>query len=366
MDELLQAKNSIDAAKNIGILTKMNASDDAIATALALFFALKNINKKVFFALDYLPEKISSMLGGKQQKKLHVSFNEEVSEVYYEKREKGIDLYLVPKSGNADAEKFSCKVVSGLDYITSDNSPDFDLLITIGIDEFSDVEKLCEKNLDQLYACTILNIDNNLANQNYGEINIIKDKESLSQGASCLIKYLGGEFLNREAANFLLYGLTSSPTNTTNKKNIPTIKWLFKHGGDFSVSAKAKNGGYSPQVKMLEDIFRNLNFFEEEGIYASEVSESEMKKNGATPKDLAFAVEKIKTFFRIPSLLLLWESHASPVTVKGIFYADRKNLLQKITDNFKGSSKGMGTMFLTEESSLDSAKEKVLSYLLKK
>ena len=365
MDELLQAQNSINDAKNIGILTKINANEDAIATALALFFALKNIDKKVFFPLKQIPEKMLSILKDKEQKKLHISFNEEVSEVYYEKKENGIDIYLTPKGDVTDSEKVSCTVVSGLDYFTSDNSSDFDLLITVGIDEFAEVEELCKDKLDQLYACNVINIDNNLANQNYGEINIIKDKESLSQNASCLIKSLGGEFLNREVASFLLYGLTASAENIANKKNFPTIKWLFKHGGNLSVLSTSEKTP-SPRVKMLEEVLKNISYIEDQNIYVSSITEKNIIKNEATSKDLAYVVEKIKMFFKLPTFLLLWESHSSPLAVKGIFYTDRKTMLQKITGNFKGASKGMGTIFLTGEASIEKAQSKIFSYLLKK
>ncbi len=366
MDGLEQAKIGIDSANNIGILTKNNANDDAIATTLALFFALKNIGKKVFFPIEQLPEKMLLLLKNKEQKKFHISFKEEVSEVYYEKRDNGIDLYVTPKNGDTDSEKFSCNTVSGLDYLTSGSSSDFDLLITVGIQDFSEVEELCEKNLDQLYACTIINIDNNLSNQNYGEINRIEDKESLSQNASCLIKYLGGEFLNKEAASFLLFGLTSSPENTTNKKNLPTVRWLFKHGGDLSILSKAEEKDHPPQMKILEAVLKNLTFLEDDNIYVSTISEDNMKESGAISRDLAFVVEKVKSFFKIPSFLLLWESHSSPIMVKGIFYSERKSLVERITNNYKGIFKGAGALFLTDESSIEAAKEKVLSNLLKK
>jgi nanoRNase/pAp phosphatase (c-di-AMP/oligoRNAs hydrolase) len=365
MDELSRAKNSINDAKNVGILTKINANEDAMATALAIFFALKNIGKKVFFPLGQIPGKMSALLKEKEQKKIHISFNEEVSEVYYEKKNSGIDLYLVPKKEISGRENVTCETVSGLDYFTNDNSPDFDLLITIGLDEFAEVEELCKDNLDQLYACTVINIDNNLGNQNYGEINLIKDKESLSQNASCLIKTLGGDFLNREAASFLLYGLTASSKNIGSKKNIPTIKWLFKHGGDLNVLSSSEKTP-SPKIKMLEEVLKNISYVEEEDIYISTVGSKDIAGSGAVPKDLAYAVEKIKVFFKLPTFLLLWESRSSPLAVKGVFYTDRRELLRKVTGNFQGTSKGMGAVFPTGESSLEAAKNKVLSYLLKK
>lgn len=354
----MKAKNSIENARNIGILTKIDAGDDAIGATLALFFALKNINKKIFFPVNQIPEKINELLKNKEQKRLRISFKEDVSEVYYEKKDNGIDLYLTPKNGKADSENFSYKIISGAEYLISSEPDDYDLLLTVGIEEFQEVETLCADNLDQLYACTVVNIDTDLNNQNYGEINLIEDSQSLSQKISCFLKSLGHEYMNKDVANFLLYGLTSSQKNIKNKKNVPTIKWLFKHGGDLGLLDSK-----GPQIKLLELVFKNINYVEEKNIYTSSLSERNMIENGATSKDLAFVVEKIKNFFKIPSFLLLWESRTSPLSVKGIFYSDKKDLVQRIVNNFKGVSKGNGTLFLTEQTSINLAKDMIISCL---
>jgi len=358
MEEILKAKNSIENARNIGILTKIDAGDDAIGATLALFFALKNTNKKVFFPVNQIPEKVNELLKNKEHKRLHISFKEDVSEIYYEKKDNGIDLYLTPRNGEADSENFSYKIINGTEYLMSGEHSDYDLLLTIGIEEFQEVEALCADNLDQLYACTVVNIDTDLNNQNYGEINLIEDSQSLSQKISCFLNSLGHEYMNKDVANFLLYGLTSSPKNVKNKKNVPTIKWLFKHGGDLGLL-----NSKGPETKLLELVLKNIDYIEEKNIYTSSLSERNMIENGATSKDLAYVVEKIKNFFKIPSFLLLWESRTSPLSVKGIFYSDRREMIQRVVNNFKGVSKGSGALFLTEQTSINLAKDMVLSCL---
>ncbi|MFA5207615.1 MAG: hypothetical protein WC428_03045 [Candidatus Paceibacterota bacterium] len=356
MEEILKIKNSIESGKNIGILTKINASDDAIGATLALFFALKKMDKKIFFPLNEVPDKVYNLLKEKEQKKFHISFKEDVSEVYYEKNSKGIDLYLTPKAGDIDNESYSCKIISGTESLLSD-SP-YDILITVGIQEFQEVEQLCADNLDLLYGCTVINIDNDLNNQNYGEINLVEDGQSLSQAISCLIKALGQEYMNSESASLLLYGLTISPKNVYNKKNIPTVKWLFKKGGNLNLISKSE-----PKVRILELVLSNLTFSEDENIYVSTLSEKNLLDNNATSKDFPFSIERLKNFFKIPSFLLLWESRTSPLSVKGIFYSDNKSEVTKIVNSFRGVSKNNGAMFLTEESSINLAKDKILSCL---
>lgn len=356
MEELLRLKNCIETAQNIGILAKLNADNDAIGTTLALFFALKNANKNVFFAGQEIPEKLPELLKGKEHKKLHISFKDDVSEVYYEKKENSIDLYLTPKNENITGESFSYKIISGSDSISTGSN--YDVLITIGIEEFQEVESLCNDNLDQLYGCDIVNIDTNLSNQNYGEINIVQDGQSLSQLVSCILKYLGKDYLNKEISSFLLFSLASSDKNVRNKKNIPTIKWLLNHGGEFNFLPENK-----AKTKLLEKALENMQIDEESSTYISTLSENNMIENGATSKDLAYVIEKIKMFFKIPSFLVLWESRTSPLSVKGVVYSDRKIMVQKIMQKYKGISKGNGAIFITDVSSIIEAKEKILPLL---
>lgn len=366
MENLSYIKNSVTNAKNIGILVKNDADEDAVVAASALFFALKNAHKQAVFP-SVLSEKLSSIMDihSKRQQKIHISLDEDVSEVYYEKKDNGIDVFITPKSENISDDNFSCKIISGSNEEYSDNVSDFDLLFAIGVENFEDVEHMCGQNLDQLYACTVINIDNNLSNQNYGEINIVNDKEPLCQNIACVINSLGVEFINKDVCSFLLYGLIKSHKNLYNQTSIPVIRWLIKNGGDFSAFSRFQKEKLPPQMKLLEAALKTLDFHTDANIYISTIEESAMINSGGTSKDLAFVIEKVKNFFKLPSFLLLWESHASPVTVKGIFYCDDRDTIKKISDNFKGVSKGFGTLFLTETNSISLAKEKVLSYLSK-
>lgn len=345
----MDIKETLSGVKNIGILTKKSANNDAIGASLALFFALRGAGKKICLPSKNVPKEILSFIKKRNGKQFQVTFDEEVSEVYYEKKGKGIVLYLTPKDKDVNNEKFSCKIISGDDFFSSD----YDILFTIGVDDFKEVEELCDP--DQLFSCTIINIDNNLNNQNYGEINIIKEEQSLSQTIACLLKDID-EYTNKEADSFLLYGLAFSNKKTDNNKKFNTIKWLLRNGGDFSLFS-----GDNQKNKLLEIILKNLVL--EKDIYISTVSESDFANSDTTSKDLGFITEKLKNFLNIPSFFILWESRTSPLSVKGLFYTHKKYIVNKMNDGFKGIYKEKGGIFLTEEDQINIAKEKILSYL---
>jgi len=345
----MDIKETLNGIENIGILTKKNANNDAIGASLALFFALRGAGKKPCFPSKNLPNEIIEFTKKKSGKQFQVTFNEEISEVYYEKKGQGLVLYLTPKDKTINDESFSCKVVSGESFFSSE----YDVLFTVGIDDFKEVEDLCDA--DQLFNCTIINIDNNLSNQNYGEINIIKDDQSLSQIIACLLKEIN-EYTNKEADSFLLYGLSFSNKKNDNEKKISTIKWLLKNGGDLSLLS-----GDAQKNKLLEIILNNLIYKNE--TYISTVLESDFETSKTTSKDLGFITEKLKNFLNIPSFFILWESRTSPLSVKGLFYTNKKYIVNKMNDGFKGIYKEKGGIFLADEEKINIAKEKILSYL---
>ena len=345
----MDIKEAINGIENIGILTKKNANIDAIGASLALFFALRSMGKKTCFPSNNLPDEIIKLTNKKNGKQFQITFSEEISEVYYEKKDKGLILYLTPKDKNINDDNFSCKIISNEDFFSSN----YNLLFTIGIDDFKEVEKLCDA--DQLFNCTIINIDDNLNNQNYGEINIIKDNQPFSQTIACLLKEID-EYTNKEVNSFLLYGLSFSNKKTDNNKKISTMRWLLKNGGDLSLLP-----GEPQKNKLLEIILNNLSCTN--NTYISTVLESDFEKSKTTSKDLSFVAEKLKNFLNIPSFFILWESRTSPLSVKGLFYTNKKYIVNKMNNKFRGAYKEKGGIFLTDEEKVDIAKEKILSYL---
>ncbi|MFA5755182.1 MAG: hypothetical protein WC909_02360 [Candidatus Paceibacterota bacterium] len=343
----MDIRKILEGSNNIGILTKKNANNDAIGASLALFFTLQSIGKKACFPSKRIPGELLDFLKKKGGKKFQVTFDDEISEVYYEKKGKGIVLYLEPKDRNAKDEKFSCKIISGENFVSSD----YDILFTLGVEDFKEVENLLGED-EQLSNCTIINIDKSLNNQNYGEVNIIKESQSLSQTVACLLKELG-EYNNRDALNFLLYGLAFSGKKTDNIKKVSTVKWILKNGGDLSLFS-----GSFEDNKLLEIVLKNITL--EEDVYFSFVSRGDFLESNTNSKNLGFTVEKLKNFLNIPSFFVLWEDKN---IIKGLLYSDKKYLIEKTHIFFKGSFKEKGGIFLTGETTINKAKNKLLSYL---
>jgi len=362
MEDVEKIKNTLQGAKNIGLFVADDPSNDTIGAFLALFFSLKNIGKKPFLINQTPLKKINFFLQKTTKEKIVFSFLGDPLEITYEKAPGRTNIYLTPKNNPVSLENFSCqKIQEKEDPLASENI-DFDLLITIGVPNYSQIEKNFTGNPDALYQCDIINIDNNLANQNYGDINIIEDNFCLSQTIACLIYQLGPDFLNKKVGDSLVFGLANSPKNSRSKKNIITYSWLLKNKAEFGLATSSKNSELSEKIKLLGKTIENLdkNALQEHSFYFSFLNEKDFSK--ANVKDLIFVVDKIKNFFHLPSFVLIWENKEQK-NIKGLFFSNDYLLIDKFKKNFIGAFKETGGLFDLNTNDLNQAKKYILKLL---
>lgn len=364
MDYFDNIKNSLESAKNIVIVTNNEADKDTYASVLGVFFALKD-KYNIFLPKDKNPEKLIKFLNGEtNKKKIVISLKNGISEISYEKKNGNVDLCLIPRDGeNIKPENFSCKIISEEkeNYLSLPNF--FDLIIAFNIKSFSELETYFKENPDSIYNYSIINIDNNSQNENYGEINIVEEKKSLSEEITHILE-VTQKNINEKSAGFLLWGILSSILNKKTKKTFSKIKWLINQGAKMyfhNIDSEVKK-----KLSLLEKTIKNTDLSENDNVYVSALSEKDFQETGCSSSDLSFIVEKMKNYFSIPSFVLLWEGKPSPTSIKGVFYSDKEYLVDTIKQIYNGSYKGKGGIFLLKNTNLPSAEKEITSLLWKK
>ena len=161
----------INQSKNIYLIP--SEREEAITSALALFYTLKELGKNVNIIIDNIPESLKFLLPSldfiSYPKNFVISIPNNIaniSQIYYEKNNDALKIHLTAEKGIIKKENIS--------FYYSETKPD--LIITIGIKDYA--EELSKK-LDSfgfLLDSPILNIDNKTDNKNFGKINLIEDK----------------------------------------------------------------------------------------------------------------------------------------------------------------------------------------------
>lgn len=362
MEEAEKIRSAVESAKNIALFVNNNPDSDVVGSVLAVFFALKNIGKKPFLVNPEPLKAVNLLVQKLTKEKLVLSFMGEASEISYEKNGEQTNIYLTPKNNEITDENFFCKTaLTKEDLLINDDLP-FDLLITLGANDYAKIEEAFTGNPDALYQCDIINIDNNLSNQNYGDINIVRDNPCLSQTVACLINDLGNGYINKKTADALIFGLARSPKNSRSKNNIKTFRWLLKNGGGFGLLLDDKKKEANPKIKILEQALKNIDreMFKNHGVYFSSLAKDDFANASANSKDLAFVADKAKRFFQLPSFVLLWEYDKN---INGLFFSNDTLFINKIKNAFPGQYKETGGLFVAETPDLKKAKSMISAML---
>ncbi|MFA5013305.1 MAG: hypothetical protein WC520_01940, partial [Candidatus Paceibacterota bacterium] len=286
----------------------------------------------------------------------------DISEIFYEKLRDEANIYLTPKHSPIKDDSYICRLIQNGERIGEHDLEPFDLLLTLGIDNYDEIESAFAKDPESLFHCDILNIDNNPANPNYGDINIIESYPCLSQTVACLISDLGKNFLDKKVCDALLLGLFSSPRNADDKKTIPTMKWLIQNGGDLSLFLAQSGEKMSSKNKLLEKVLTKLDTGKQSETLIGLIANRDFAESGATSKELGFVAERLKGFFRVPNFLLLWENNGQPA-IRGLVYSEDKNVIRNLKSEFRGEFKENGGILLIPANDLEEAKTKITLFL---
>lgn len=211
---LQRLKDAIEKNQSMGIAVGKNPSLDEMGAALALYLILKNLQKQVSVASPTEPivalsslvgiDRVKSKLASGEGGDLTVAFpyrEGEIEKVSYTIENNRLNI--IVKAG-AEGLSFSEKDV---EYIRG-GGESVNLLFVIGAHKLSDLGSIYSD--DAFQNTTIVNIDNNTANERFGDIVLVSDQfTSLSEQVSDLVMTLGLR-IDVDTAQNLLDGIISA------------------------------------------------------------------------------------------------------------------------------------------------------------
>jgi len=229
-------KEEIQKSSSILILLPQTHTIDKVASALALFLALKKSDKNISIASPQKAtvaynrligvNKISNSLGNKN---LVISFDyvkDSIEKVSYNIKNDKFNLVVEPKPGKPSLNP---------DKVTySHTGTEAELIFTIGVKKQDDLGPFLQENRSLFREKTIVNIDNSPNNAQFGQINLHNPKaSSTSQIIISLFKDLSLP-IDQDIATDLYAGLQAG-TNGFNsyKVNAQVFQqaaWLLENG----------------------------------------------------------------------------------------------------------------------------------------
>jgi len=376
MEEIEKAKKLIQEKENILIVPSYPLKGDSVGSSFALFFTLKKLKKNVNIVFpSKLPEECRFFKDYLDEfsKELIISITDSenvIEEIKYEKDSHEVKI-IIPLEGEKIKKQdvsFSFQEVryfEDIDQFKKFSFP-FDLLIVLGFKEKKEIERVLKKEISEI---SLINIDNRSDNENFGTVNLISFNSSLGEIVLNLLHFFEKELIDSSIATSLLFSFFSFSRNFTNKNITPHffegVAFLLEKGADHQ---KIIDNLFKPkslsQIKIFGRVLENLQYHKQLNLWISSLQEKDFKECKATSKDLKFALEQIKLNpWDFSNFLLLWESHSSPLKIKGVGFISKKELLEKILNCFGGERRFNNIMFETKERSLTKVQEEILKTL---
>ena len=284
LNENEQIINLINESKSILVLVDPSANLDSITASLSLCLYLekmgkkaeiylenKDINEKYHFlpGLNLITDKIDL------KNKLTVSIitkNTKAKELSYEPKEDKIEIYLTPEDGKSFTKE---------DVLINESNKNFDLIISLGVDDIKNIGEVYEKEADFFFNKPIINISIKETTELFGKINCIKTQyNSLSELVFDFMTFYKSELIDENIATNILAGIIyatkdfRSENLTANTMSI--MSNLMELGADRN---KIINNIYKTKtvdnIKLWAKIIENSKIDPEKNIFFSKIENND-------------------------------------------------------------------------------------------
>ncbi|HQL11435.1 MAG TPA: hypothetical protein PK507_00280 [bacterium] len=210
LNNLDQIFRIINENSKILILTDSIFNFDKIAASLSFGLFTQILGKNTIIYFKNTIEEKYKFLNGFELIKNNIDIKNNLTiaistkdvkakELSYEQKEDRIEIYLTPEKN----KKFTKEDVSIID-----NQNLFDLIITIGVENIEKIGEFYNSNIEFFKNTPIINIDNNIANERFGQINLIEPQySSICELMFDLITMYKSELIDEKIATNILAGI---------------------------------------------------------------------------------------------------------------------------------------------------------------
>lgn len=225
LTEQEQIRDIIDRSNHILITFPARPDGDAIGSALAWYLMLQKKNKRadivsVDFNLPssfrFLPQakSINNQINSLRKFIVSVDISQnQLGNVSYSVEKDKLNIYITPKQGSFSARQISTR---SSDFL-------YDLIITINTPDLNSLGNLYLGNTDFFFDTTIVNLDHNPSNEQYGQINLINFNSSSSAEILLeIMQKIDGDLIDDDIATCLFTGLTAATKSFSSLQVTPT------------------------------------------------------------------------------------------------------------------------------------------------
>lgn len=373
-----QFHSLVEKSKNILILLPQNPAGDAIGAGRALYFYLKNKNKKTSliynspdseventFSFLPKPKDVSDNIVGARD--FILSFNtkyNKIIDVKTEHLDNEVKIYITPERGSIDPRDFS--------FIPARFK--YDLVISLDSPDKESLGKIYEENPDIFYEVPVINIDHHNNNDNFGQINLVEiTASSTCEIVTNILNKENEKNITEDIAKCLLTGIIDSTESFQNQKTTPRslqdAAQLIDKGADQQEIIRHLYKTHPLQVlKLWGRVMAKLKWDEDLKLIWSTVSIEDFVQSRSKPTDIPLILNKLKNNYSSGKLFLVLY-HETPESIKGVIKFQRNDVSKKVKEEL-GEGEGKTVLntyeFNLNNSNMAEAEKEIIAKLKQK
>ncbi len=335
----------IQKSKKILLVTKENPEADSIGSLLALGIALEKIDKEVDMvangkldpAFSFLPyfDKVRDNLKNNKNFVITLDTSEtKIGQFSYDFDNDGnkLNIYITPKNGDYDSKHITTKKVGS----------QYDLIICIGSLDLESIGTVYNQNTELFYETPIINIDNQSANELFGEVNIVDLKASST--AEVLYPFL--EFFDKNAIDSkiatcilssIIFSTRSFQAANTTPQAFNLASELISLGADQQkiIQSLYKNKSLD-SLKLWGRALARIKFDNDYKIVWTLITRDDFKKTNSSEKDLVGIEDELAaSITEAEIIIILYEKENE---ISGLIKTLKKSNLEILSKRFNVSA----------------------------
>jgi len=372
-NELNQLNKLIEKSERPLIVFNIDLKHDVISSALALKSYLQKKGKKAeivsegyspFTELSYLKsiDTIKSELSHLHKFTIKVDVSDiKIDALSYDISDNWLSIHLTPRQG----------IIGKKNIRTLQTGYKYDLIFILGATDLNSLGNIFFNNTDLFYRTPLINIDNNPANEHFGNLNII-DLTACSI-SEIIYKTMSGIGLDTDAdrATSILTGMIartrSFKTPSVTPATLNLAGKLMEIGADREMIIKNLYRTKTiATLKLWGRALYNLQTDKSIGLVSTIITRDDFTRSGATAKELPDLVSELIANSPDAKLILIaYEDEKNNGTTRFFLTVDKKFDAKQLAKLFKPEGDRKTVEFLISNKNIKEAESAVIDEIKK-
>ncbi len=369
-----QIVDLITRSQKILVLPSSPPDGDSLGSAIALYMALKKLDKDVtVICSDAVPEVLQFLPNTKIIDNKPVSTNDfiitldckdvKVETIKSSIEENKVNIIITPKNGQFNKKHLAF----------NQGKSDYDLIIVVDAADLSQLRSIYENNIELFQEVPVINIDHHVSNSHFGKINHVDIMSSSTTEIILpifeeLSRATDTDLIDEDIATLLLTGIITDTgsfqnANTTPKSFARAAELIAYGARQQEIIQHIYKTKQLSQLKLWGRVLSKIETDEQHRIVWSVVSQQDFKDTESSEEQTGDIIDELMTNAPGAEVVLLIREREDRTVGVSVRTTSAKVDGSKIAEHFGGGGHTQAAGFRIDDMDIKSAEYKIISFV---